>query len=127
MLESDGVGDAEWSKLSNWAVVYFSFRSLRQIVTNAYALAPILIATLRADSLWVPASLLSAGLLVILGHSWLVVRRFEYQWSGSGLIVKHGIFQRAQLDLEFSRIQNVAVLRPFYFKPLGLVSLLCLS
>ena len=123
LLESDGVGDAEWSKLPNWAVVYFSFRGLRQSVTNAYALAPILIATLRADSLWVPASLLSAGLLVILGHSWLVVRRFEYQWSGSGLIVKQGIFQRAQLDLEFSRIQNVSVLRPFYFKPLGLVSL----
>ena len=49
MLEADA--DHVWSKLSNWAVVYFAARSLRQIFTSAYALAPILIATLRADSL----------------------------------------------------------------------------
>ncbi len=115
--------DRAWAKLSSWAVVYFSFRSTRRIVTNAYTLAPILVATLRADSLWLPVLLLGAGLLFIVVHSWLVVRRFEYRWSDSRLIVKQGIFRRVQLDLEFSRIQNVSVLKPFYFKPLGLVSL----
>ena len=121
MLEADA--DHVWSKLSNWAVVYFAARSLRQIFTSAYALAPILIATLRADSLWVPALLLSAVIALILGHAFLFVRRFDYRWSESGLIVRQGVFQRAQLDLDFSRIQNVSVVRPIYFKPLGLASL----
>ena len=121
MLEADA--DHVWSKLSNWAVVYFAARSLRQIFTSAYALAPILIATLRADSLWVPALLLSAAIALILGHAFLFVRRFDYRWSESGLIVRQGVFQRAQLDLDFSRIQNVSVVRPIYFKPLGLASL----
>ena len=121
MLEADA--DHVWSKLSNWAVVYFAARSLRQIFTSAYALAPILIATLRADSLWVPAMLLSAAIALILGHAFLFVRRFDYRWSESGLIVRQGVFQRAQLDLDFSRIQNVSVVRPIYFKPLGLASL----
>ena len=79
--------DRAWAKLSSWAVVYFSFRSTRRIVTNAYTLAPILVATLRADSLWLPVLLLGAGLLFIVVHSWLVVRRFEYRWSDSRLIV----------------------------------------
>ena len=121
MLEADA--DHVWSKLSNWAVVYFAARSLRQIFTSAYALAPTLIATLRADSLWVPAMLLSAAIALILGHAFLFVRRFDYRWSESGLIVRQGVFQRAQLDLDFSRIQNVSVVRPIYFKPLGLASL----
>ena len=123
MPGSNGVGSREWSKLSNWAVVYFSIRSLSQIFTNGYALAPILITVLQADSLWVPALLLSAVIVLIILHSWLVARRFEYRWSESGLMVRQGIFQRAQLDLDYSRIQNVSVLRPFYFKPLGLVAL----
>ena len=60
-------------------MVYFAARSLRQIFTSAYALAPILIATLRADSLWVPAMLLSAAIALILGHAVLFVRRFAYR------------------------------------------------
>jgi putative membrane protein len=104
-------------------MVYFSIRSLSQIFTNGYALAPILITVLQADSLWVPALLLSAVIVLIILHSWLVARRFEYRWSESGLMVRQGIFQRAHLDLDYLRIQNVSVLRPFYFKPLGLVAL----
>jgi putative membrane protein len=104
-------------------MVYFSIRSLSQIFTNGYALAPILITVLQADSLWVPALLLSAVIVLIILHSWLVACRFEYRWSESGLMVRQGIFQRAHLDLDYSRIQNVSVLRPFYFKPLGLVAL----
>ena len=123
MPGSNGAVSQEWSKLSNWAMVYFSIRSLSQIFTNGYALAPILITVLQADSLWVPALLLSAVIVLIILHSWLVVRRFEYRWSEFGLMVRQGIFQRAQLDLDYSRIQNVSVLRPFYFKPLGLVAL----
>ena len=52
----------------------------------------------------------------------LSVQRFRYQLlDGHRRFARH--FEVAQIDLDFSRVQNVLIINPFYFRPLGLVSL----
>lgn len=115
--------DASWSALSPWAVIYFSANSVRQILTNSFTLAPIALGLLQADGLLVPAIIAALAILGIVLHACLVVRRFRYQVHDHRMKVRQGIFNVAQIDLDFSRIQNVSIVNPFYFRPFGLVTL----
>ena len=114
---------AQWSRLSTWAVVYYSANSIRQILTNAVTLAPIVVGITQADGWLVPGIAVGLGIAAIVVHAGLSVRRFRYQLLDGRLKVRQGIFEVAQIDLDFSRVQNVSIINPFYFRPLGLVSL----
>lgn len=121
--QTQATADASWSALSPWAVIYFSANSIRQILTNSFTLAPIALGLLRADGLFVPAVIAALSILGIVLHACLVVRRFRYQVHDHRMKVRQGILNVAQIDLDFSRIQNVSIVNPFYFRPLGLVTL----
>jgi putative membrane protein len=123
LAETQLDGAEQWSTLSPWAVVYFSAHSIRQILTNGVTLAPIVVGLLQADGLLVPGIVIGSAIALIILHAWLSVRRFKYQLLDRRLKVRQGILQVAQIDLDFSRVQNVSIVSPFYFRPLGLVSL----
>ena len=104
-------------------MAYHSAHSIRKILTNAVTLAPIVVGITQADGWLVRWHLLiGLGIAAIVLHAGLSVRRFRYQ-LGWTLEVRRGIFEVAQIDLDFSRVQNVSIINPFYFRPLGLVSL----
>ena len=113
----------QWSRLSPWAVAYHSAHSIRKILTNAVTLAPIVVGITQADGWLVPGIAVGLGIAAIVLHAGLSVRRFRYQLLDGRLKVRQGIFEVAQIDLDFSRVQNVSIINPFYFRPLGLVSL----
>ena len=103
---------AQWSRLSTWAVVYYSANSIRQILTNAVTLAPIGVGITQADGWLVPGIAVGLGIAAIVVHAGLSVRRFRYQLLDGRLKVRQGIFEVAQIDLDFSRVQNVSIINP---------------
>ena len=69
---------------------------------------------------WWAAAVLS---LIVIVSAVLKYLFFRYQLLDDAVQVKQGILFKKRLNLKFSRIQNVNIRHPFYFRPLGLVTL----
>ena len=74
------VQQADWQSLSPWAIISFSFSSLKQFFSNGYALVPILYTGWQQgfDSVWLPLAL-ALTLVVIFAHGLLSWRKFRYR------------------------------------------------
>ncbi len=48
---------------------------------------------------------------------------YRYQMLDDGIQIRLGVLFKKQLNLKFHRVQNVNIRHPFYFRPLGLVTL----
>ncbi|MDP6535468.1 MAG: PH domain-containing protein [Gammaproteobacteria bacterium] len=48
---------------------------------------------------------------------------YRYQLMEDGIQIRQGVFFKRHLNLKFKRVQNVNINHPFYFRPLGLVTL----
>ncbi len=62
------------------------------------------------------------GIVLIVG-ALLSYLNFKFRMEGSKFLIRSGVLKRKRLTLSFDRIQNVALLEPIYFRPLGLVIL----
>ncbi|QYK12230.1 PH domain-containing protein [Shewanella rhizosphaerae] len=115
---------AQWASLSPWSIVSFSVGSLRQLLTNGYALIPLVYTGWQRgfNSPWL--LLVAAGLvLVTLTYASLQWAKYRYRLSDAKLGIRQGlVFKRAQ-EIPLNKIQNVRLEQPLYFRPLGLYSL----
>jgi putative membrane protein len=59
---------------------------------------------------------------MIVLHAVLTFLFFSYRITDDSVLVREGVVFKKQLDLAFIRIQNVTFEHPFYFRPLGLVT-----
>lgn len=118
----DSSPNPEWAHLSKWSVLHFTARTIQFAITNAFALIPLFYGALQADSLlWV---IFGAVILfsIILANAFLQYFYFTYHLEVDRVQIKQGIFNKRQTDLQFTRVQNVNIIEPFYFRPLGLVT-----
>lgn len=115
---------AQWASLSPWSIVSFSVGSLRQLLTNGYALIPLVYTGWQRgfNSPWL--LLVAAGLVMItLTYASLQWAKYRYRLSDAKLGIRQGlVFKRAQ-EIPLNKIQNVRLEQPLYFRPLGLYSL----
>jgi len=110
----------EWRKLSPWAVLHFAGVAAKTILNNALAVLPLVFAAYTQGL----ALVFAIGALVTsIAYSVISYRCFSYSIHSSQIQAKQGLFKRTHLDLVFDRIQNIDIIVPFYFRPLGLVSL----
>ena len=61
--------------------------------------------------------------VAILAFAALSYQRFRYSLGAQKVEVRKGVLKRSQVSLDYTRVQSVGISRPFYFRPLGLVSL----
>lgn len=54
------------------------------------------------------------------GFSILSYLRFRYRITSDRVLLRQGVLQREELDIEFQRVQNITIKEPFYMRPLGL-------
>ncbi|CAM4027327.1 PH domain-containing protein [Shewanella aquimarina] len=115
---------AQWASLSPWSIVSFSVGSLKQILTNGYALIPLVYTGWQQgfNSPWV--LLVGLGVILItLTYASLQWARYRYRLSDAKLGIRQGlVFKRAH-EIPLNKIQNVRLEQPLYFRPLGLYSL----
>ncbi|MCG9713375.1 PH domain-containing protein [Shewanella insulae] len=115
---------AQWASLSPWSIISFSVGSLRQLLTNGYALIPLVYTGWQQgfNSPWL--LLVAAGLvLATLSYASLQWAKYRYRLQDAKLGIRQGlVFKRAQ-EIPLNKIQNVRLEQPLYFRPLGLYSL----
>ena len=111
-----------WRRLSPWSVLHNIASTLRQLLNNFIVLVPLAYGLLQLES---PVMILAAvfGIIaLIILFAALRYFYFSYQMSDDRVLVREGVIFRRQLELAFVRIQNVTFEHPFYFRPMGLVT-----
>lgn len=116
----------EWHRISPVSVVFFLFRTTRELALNSLPAVFVLLAALASAGpgrKTAIAVLLGLGLLAAIGFSVLHWLRFRFRLAPDRVLVRSGVLHREELDIDFGRIQNVSIREPFYMRPFGLAVL----
>jgi len=112
-----------WARLSPWSILHFAARGVAQNLQMAYWLIPAMLGAsminLAAFAWYVPGLMI----LLVIGSAILSYRMFSYRLLENSVQVRQGVLVRKQLDLPVERIQNVNIEDPFYFRPMGLLTI----
>lgn len=112
----------DWQRVSPVSVVYFFLRAIPHLVNFWPALIGILAAGegLRRYALIYGAPLLVLGLIVFAVLQYVF---FRFRVEDGRLQLKTGVLHKTALTLDFERVQQAEITKPFYFRPLGLATL----
>ncbi|WP_194756730.1 PH domain-containing protein [Aliidiomarina indica] len=115
----------QWQRLPLLALCFFFLSTIRLMMKHLYQAAPALAAAFIAVSAlrpFIPHILL--GLLVLIMITTVLrYRRFFYATETQRICVKQGVLRKVELNLEYDRIQQADIARPFYFRPFQLAIL----
>ena len=116
--------EAHWQRLAPLALVFLVLRGTQKFVRENVFLF-VGAGAGAAFTQWLGArELLLAALavlLMIVVSAVIYHRRFRFRLDGDALRLRQGEFERKELRVRFSRVQNVQLQQPFYFRPFGLV------
>lgn len=113
----------DWVRLSRWSILHFVARTISTFVTNLPAMVPAAYGLFSIDSLLNLVLVITGAVSVVVGYAVLRFRGFSYCVTDDEILVREGVLFRKQLNLAITRVQNVAFAHPFYFRPLGLVTI----
>lgn len=123
---SEASSNLNWQRTSPVAVVFFLFKSVRQIGINGLPAVALAVAAFASGSntmkSWMLAGLLLVSVISIVASilTWL---RFRFCIVNDRVLVRSGVLHREELSVEFGRIQNISILEPVYMRPFGLALL----
>lgn len=112
-----------WARLSPWSILHFAARGIAENAQMAYWLVPAMLGASITNRVAIVWSIPFIAMALVIVWAVLDYRRFSYRLLDSAVQVRQGVIVRKQLDLPFERIQNVNFEAPFYFRPLGLVTI----
>ncbi|MEZ9139024.1 MULTISPECIES: PH domain-containing protein [unclassified Shewanella] len=115
---------SQWQSLSPWSMLSFSFGTAKAILSNGYAIIPIVFAGWK-NGFDLQLGLLAAIVLMILLSVFAVIqwRKYRFKLNGQQLNIKRGLLFTRKDEIPFNKIQNIRYEQPFYFKPLKLGTL----
>ncbi|MBL4942671.1 MAG: PH domain-containing protein [Colwellia sp.] len=119
MIKKPNVND--WQRISPIAILYFIAKFISGLFSNVIYIIPVVIIgykeVLAQPYIWLPVALLLLG-LVILGTV-LSFYFFQYRLADDHIEIRSGVFTKKHINLPFSRIQNVKLEQPIYYRPFG--------
>ncbi|MCH8537960.1 MAG: PH domain-containing protein [Alkalimonas sp.] len=108
----------QWQRLSPIALLYFTVNLFRVIFGNVAYLAPTIILLyqgMKNQPLLSLAILLGIALVLLTG-ALLSYYMYKFRVIGDTVEIRSGVIKKKQLNLPFSRIQNVRLLQPLYYR-----------
>ncbi|WP_351011120.1 PH domain-containing protein [Shewanella sp. S1-58-MNA-CIBAN-0166] len=122
---SNSISDLQqWQALSAWSIVSNIFSTLKNILSNGFAIVPIAYTGWQQgfDMQW---GILASSVLLLLVTIFAIIewRKFRFRLHNHQLEVKRGLIFIKKDEIPLSRIQNIRYEQPFYFKPLSLGTL----
>ncbi|MGB6137973.1 MAG: PH domain-containing protein [Shewanella sp.] len=114
----------EWQALSPWSIITYVFGALKGILSNGFAIIPIVYTGWKQgfDGQWL-VLMISVIVLLVCLSAVIEWHKFRFRLLGEQLDVKRGLFFTKKDEIPLSRIQNIRYEQPFYFKPLALGTL----
>jgi putative membrane protein len=117
---------SDWQRISPLSVIFYLFHFGRRVIIDglpgiiALAAGLASVDAVRLD--WILRGLAALAAVALAGAvlSWL---RFRFRVTEDRVLLRRGVLHREELNIEFSRVQNVNIKEPFYMRPLGLAVL----
>ncbi len=123
MSETDSVVTDAWRKLSAWSICHFAASAVIQNIQAAFFFGAGAYGVSRSELdrfTWVIPVVVVA---LVLGASVLRYLFYRFRVTEDAVQVRSGALFKRHLNLAYERIQNISLEHPFYFRPLGLVTL----
>ncbi|WP_285163182.1 PH domain-containing protein [Shewanella goraebulensis] len=115
---------SQWQSLSPWSMLSFSFGTAKAILSNGYAIIPIVFAGWKNGfnlQLGLIAAIIMMTLLSVF--AFIQWRKYRFKLNEQQLNIKRGLLFTRKDEIPFNKIQNIRFEQPFYFKPLKLGTL----
>lgn len=116
---------AQWQRVSAIAILYFAVAVLRFVIGQFVYLIPpfILLFNRIKDNPGLAMGLVSGLLVLIVGSALLKFYYFQYRLSAGTVEIRSGVISKKYLNLPFSRIQNITLEQPLFYRPADYVCL----
>ncbi|WP_019026558.1 PH domain-containing protein [Colwellia piezophila] len=109
----------QWQRLSPIAILYFAAKLITTLFSNVVYIAPAVLLSyneiLAHPHIWLPVGLLLFSIMVAV--TLLKFYFFQYRLSNGHIEIRSGVFSKTHINLPFSRIQNVKLEQPIYYRP----------
>ncbi|WP_192021410.1 PH domain-containing protein [Shewanella sp. WPAGA9] len=116
---------SQWQALSPWAMLSFSFGTAKAILSNGYAMIPIVFAGWK-NGFDLSFAMIAALFLIIslTVFSFIQWKKYRFKLADNQLNIKRGLLFTRKDEIPFNKIQNIRYEQPLYFKPLKLGTLI---
>jgi putative membrane protein len=115
----------QWQRISPIAIVYFMVKFVHGLLGNLIYLAPAILIgykeVLANPHIWLPVAFAVVLLLVLA--TFLSFYFFQYRLTNDNIEIRSGVFSKKHINLPFTRIQNVKLEQPIYYRPFGFTCL----
>lgn len=109
----------QWQRVSPLAMLYFVVKILHHLISNIVYIAPAIIVgykeIINNPWIWLPISALvttAIGVITFLNYYF-----FQYRLTVDHIEIRSGVFSKTNINLPFTRIQNIKLEQPFYYRP----------
>ena len=107
-----------WQVLSPVAILYFAASVFKHLFGNLIYLIPALAVSYKSllehPFIWLPALLTAFALLTLF--AFVSFKVYRYRLTDDNIEIRSGIFSKKHLNLPFSRVQNVKIEQPIYYR-----------
>lgn len=111
----------DWQVLSPVAILYFAVGVFKHLFGNIIYLIPALALSYKSllehPFIWLPTILGAFALLTLFAFASFKV--YRYRLSADNIEIRSGIFSKKHLNLPFSRVQNIKIEQPIYYRFTG--------
>lgn len=119
--QGDGKQTRQWQRISPIALIYFVLMFFKNMFGNIIYVAPALLLlsnkVTENPTFWLPLIYGFAALVIL--SALLNFYFFQYRLSNQHIEIRSGVFSKKYVDLPFSRIQNIELSEPLYYRPFG--------
>ncbi len=111
----------DWQVLSPVAILYFTVSVFKHLFGNFIYLIPALAVSYKSvlehPYIWLPVILVMFALLTLF--AFVSFKVYRYRLTEDNIEIRSGIFNKKHLNLPFSRVQNVKIEQPIYYRFTG--------
>lgn len=113
-----------WSRTTPLAVFFFLGRAVKSLVSNVGNLAASAagIAILVKQHVLLAAAVVALGLVALVVAAVLRYLFFQFRVEEHGVLIRHGVLKKTQLDIRFDRIQGISTEQSLIYRMFGLVT-----
>lgn len=107
-----------WQVLSPIAILYFGVSVFKHLFSNIIFLIPAIAVSYKSilehPFIWLPGILFALALLSVF--AFISFKVYRYRLTDDNIEIRSGIFNKKHLNLPFSRVQNVKIEQPIYYR-----------
>jgi putative membrane protein len=110
-----------WQTLSPIAFLHFLVSWFKFLFSNVIYLIPALALSYKSilehPYIWLPG--IAVVLIILALFAFISFKVYRYRLTASNIEIRSGIFNKTHLNLPFSRVQNVKIEQPVYYRLSG--------